>query len=272
MLCEKYHLSVIKHKGNRSHHYAEWKAEKENRPTKRSLVIDDVEYAISTSTTKTQFLKALKNMGYTIREGKYISLKPQSGERAFRLHKLTKDGRYDMSIIEQRLYERRYSQFESPRHTSPYKYYYKGDLNKARKLTSFKALYVHYMFLLGVIPNQKPAPKLSYYLKQDLLKLDQITEEVTFLSKKKINTIEELEFSLKETNIQKHSLENERKCIYGKIKRCRNADSKALVLQQDVETMTEQIKSLRKEVVLYERIKKRSEDMKSKIKYYSELE
>lgn len=271
MLCEKYQLSVIKHKSNRSCHYAEWKAEKENRPTKRSLVIDDVEYAISISANKTQFLKALKDRGYTIKEGKYISLKPQGGERAFRLHKLTKDGRYDMSIIEQRFYERRYAQFESPIHTSSNKYRYKGDLNKAKKLTGFKALYIHYMFLLGVIPNQKPAPKVSYYLKQDLLKLDQITEEVTFLSKKNINTIEELESSLKETNIQKHSLENERKCIYGKIKRCRNAVSKAL-LQQDVETMTDQIKSLRKEVVLYERIKKRSEDMKSKIKHYSELE
>ena len=59
--------------------------------------------------------------------------------------------------------------------------------------------------------------------------------------------------------------------MYGKIKRCRNAESKTL-LQQDVESMTEQIKSLRKEVVLYERIKKRSEDMKSKIKYYTEQE
>lgn len=271
MLCEKYQLSVIKHKSNRSCHYAEWKAEKENRPTKRSLVIDDVEYAISISANKTQFLKALKDRGYTIKEGKYISLKPQGGERAFRLHKLTKDGRYDMSIIEQRFYERRYAQFESPIHTSSNKYRYKGDLNKAKKLTGFKALYIHYMFLLGVIPNQKPAPKVSYYLKQDLLKLDQITEEVTFLSKKNINTIEELESSLKETNIQKHSLENERKCIYGKIKRCRNANSKAL-LQQDVETMTEQIKSLRKEMVLYERIKNRSVDMKAKIKYYAEQE
>ena len=264
-LCEKYQLSVIEDKSSHSRHYAEWKAEKENRPTKRSLVVEDVEYAISKSTTKKQFLKALKDMGYSIREGKYISLKPQGGERAFRLHKLTKDGRYDMSIIEQRLYERRYAQFESPAHISPKKYYYKGDLNKARKLTGFKALYVHYMFILGVIPHQRPAPKVHYYLKQDLLKLDQITEEVTFLAKKNINTIEELESCLEKTNTQKRSLEKERKCVYGKIKRCRNAESKTL-LQQDVETMTEQIKSLRKEVVLYERIKDRSLKMKSIIK------
>lgn len=271
MLCEKYQLSVIEDKSHQSHHYAEWKAEKENRPTKRSLVVEDVEYAISMSTTKKQFLKTLKNMGYLIREGKHISLKPQGGEKAFRLHKLTKDGRYDMSIIEQRLYERRYAQFESPTHTAAKKYYYKGDLSKARKLTGFKALYVHYMFLLGVIPNQRSAPKVHYYLKQDLLKMDQITEEVTFLSKKNINTLEELEVNLEETHSRKRSLENERKCVYGKIKRCRNVESKAL-LQQDVETMTEQIKSLRKEVMLYERIKKRSEDMKAKLKYYSEQE
>lgn len=260
-LCEKYQLSVIEHQSNHSRHYAEWKAEKENRPTKRSLIIEDVEYAISISTTRNKFLKSLKDMGYAIRYGKYISLKPQGSERAFRLHNLTKDGRYDMSVIEQRLYERRYAQFEAPVHVSPKRYHYKGNLNNAKKLTGFKALYIHYMFVLGVIPEQKTKPKVHYYLKQDLLKLDQITEEVTFLSRKNINTIEELETNLEETNIQKHSLENERKCIYGKIKRCRSADSKEL-LQQDVETMTAQIKSLRKEVVLYERIKKRSLKMK----------
>src|SRR5699024_9628950 len=64
-LCEKYQLSVIEDKSSHSRHYAEWKAEKEKRPTKRSLVIDDVEYAISISTSRKQFLKALKDMGYS---------------------------------------------------------------------------------------------------------------------------------------------------------------------------------------------------------------
>lgn len=260
-LCEKYQLSVIEHQSNHSRHYAEWKAEKENRPTKRSLIIEDVEYAISISSTKNQFIKTLRSMGYFIRQGKYVSLKPQGSERAFRLHKLTKDGRYNMSIIEQRLYERHHAHFESPVHLPSKKYYYKGDLSQARKLTGFKALYVHYMFLLGIIPNQRTRPKIHYYLKQDLLKLDQITEEITLLSKKNINTMEELEFNLEETEGKKVQSENERKCIYGKIRRCRNADTKIL-LQQDVKTMTEQIKSLRKEVMIYERIKKRSLKMK----------
>lgn len=260
-LCEKYQLSVIEHQSNHSRHYAEWKAEKENRPTKRSLIIEDVEYAISISSTKNQFIKTLRSMGYFIRQGKYVSLKPQGSERAFRLHKLTKDGRYDMSVIEQRLYERHHAHFESPVHLPSKKYYYKGDLSQARKLTGFKALYVHYMFLLGIIPNQRTRPKIHYYLKQDLLKLDQITEEITLLSKKNINTMEELEFILEETEGKKAQSENERKCIYGKIRRCHNADTKIL-LQQDVKTMTEQIKSLRKEVMIYERIKKRSLKMK----------
>lgn len=260
-LCEKYQLSVIEHQSNHSRHYAEWKAEKENRPTKRSLIIEDVEYAISISSTKNQFIKTLRSMGYFIRQGKYVSLKPQGSERAFRLHKLTKDGRYDMSVIEQRLYERHHAHFESPVHLPSKKYYYKGDLSQARKLTGFKALYVHYMFLLGIIPNQRTRPKIHYYLKQDLLKLDQITEEITLLSKKNINTMEELEFILEETEGKKAQSENERKCIYGKIRRCRNADTKIL-LQQDVKTMTEHIKSMRKEVMIYERIKKRSLKMK----------
>lgn len=65
------------------------------------------------------------------------------------------------------------------------------------------------------------------------------------------------------------SLVRERRCVYNKIRRCRNPDTKEK-LQRDVSTLSEEIKELRKEVKLYENIKVRSLSMKDKLSKINE--
>ena len=60
-------------------------------------------------------------------------------------------------------------------------------------------------------------------------------------------------------------------CLYNKVKRCHDIETKDN-LQQQIDSLTNQIKSLRKEVVLYERIKKRSKIMEDKMKQINEPE
>lgn len=262
-LCEKYKLSIITDKKDKSIHYSEWKQLEQRKPTKRKLIAEDVDYAISKSRSKKEFFDNLRNMGYSIKIGKYVSLRPRNAERSFRMHKLTNDSYYDMQKVMERIYQNSKVHFvePSPAHTTKP---LRGSIKSAKKITGFKALYFRYMYLLGVIPNHAPKQKVHFYLKQDLLKLDQITEEITFLAKKNINTIEELESSLGIATERKSYLENERKSTYGKIKRCRNPDSKSL-MEIDIKDMTNELKALRKEVVLYERIKKRSLKMRETI-------
>lgn len=79
------------------------------------------------------------------------------------------------------------------------KYVFKGDLSKQRKITGFRALYISYMYAMGVIPKQAPTNKrVSFLLKEDLRYMDQITKEVTLLGKNHINTIEELDAAQEE--------------------------------------------------------------------------
>ena len=144
-------------------------------------------------------------------------------------------------------------------------YRYHGNLKNARKLTGFCALYFRYMYMLGVLPKQAPHKRqVHFLLREDLLKIDKITEKVTLLGKKKINNITELETCEYFVKERLNELIKQRRCIYNKIRRCRNTETKEM-LQQDVATLSKEIKQLRKEVVLYEGIKERSVSMKSKL-------
>ena len=75
----------------------------------------------------------------------------------------------------------------------------------------------------------------------------------------------------KQTQTSKNDLEKQRRCLYNKVKRCHDIETKDN-LQQQIDSLTNQIKSLRKEVVLYERIKTRSKIMEDKMKQINEPE
>lgn len=103
--------------------------------------------------------------------------------------------------------------------------------------------------------------------------MDKITRESTLLGKQQINTLEELEQKENEVNVKLENLVKERRCLYNKVKRCRKLETKTM-LQQDIETLSNEIKELRKEVRLYGDIKKRSTVMKDKLEkiYKEEME
>lgn len=60
-LCKEYSLSVIQNpQKGKPKHYAEWEAERESKPTWRGLIREDMDKAISTSMTFTQFIASPK--------------------------------------------------------------------------------------------------------------------------------------------------------------------------------------------------------------------
>lgn len=272
-LCRKYQLSVIDNPKKKSMHYAEWQAEKQHRPTWRSAIREDVDYAISHSMTMKQFYQNLEKQGYEIKYGKHIAVRPPIKERFVRLRSLTSDGHYTEENIKERILTNSIIKWDSIQDdTKTRHYHYKGDMKKARKLTGFRALYFHYMYKMGILPKNAPNKKrVHFLLKEDLRYMDRITEETTLLCKKKINTLDDLEQHEVIAQSRLDNLIKERRCIYNKIRRCRNPDSKAK-LQQDVVVLSAEIKSLRKEVVLYESIRHRSVAMKQNLQVVKEQE
>ena len=81
-LCREHGLSVVESPGRGgARHHAEWRAEREGRPTWRSLVKADVDEAVGRAASMRQFHANLRAMGYDVKVGKDISVRPPGKER-----------------------------------------------------------------------------------------------------------------------------------------------------------------------------------------------
>ena len=274
-LCRKYRLSVIENPQLKGSHYSQWNAEKKHELTWRDFIKEDVDFAIAHSMSMKQFYRHLQELGYHIKYGKHVAIKPKNKERYVRLRSLDKLGNYTTDKIEERIYEQKFVKFQSlnmPKQKTK-RFYYHGNIKDNKcKITGFKALYFRYLYLLGVLPKNAPHKKrVHFLLRDDLRQLDHITKEVTLISKKNITNLSELEANQYFASDKLENLIKERRCIYNKIRRCKSPDKKEM-LQQDVETLSLQIKDLRKEVVLYEGIKVRSISIKQKLQQIHEEE
>ncbi len=71
---------------------------------------------------------------------------------------------------------------------------YKGSFRAVPRATGFRALYFHYCYLLGIFPKNRPKSnkRLHFLLREDLIKLDAISEEMKLLAGHRIDTGEQL--------------------------------------------------------------------------------
>ena len=191
-LCRKYKLFVIdtENSNHVAKPYAEWLAEKNNQPTWRTAIRQDVDEAIQQSLTWRQFLSAMERKGYEVRMGrKYPVLRPPGKERFVRFKTLGK--RYTPEAIQTRiLYPQNYRPYVEKAPSVQHGRLHSGK-KPHRKLTGLRALYYRYLYELGALPRKPRRP--SYVVRQDAYKLDQRIRQMEFLSKHNIDTLAQLE-------------------------------------------------------------------------------
>lgn len=273
-ICKKFGLSVIENpKCGKTKHYGEWKAEQDGRPTWRGIIKADVDEAISKALTDKQFFYLLRQKGYTIKQGKDITVRPQGKERGLKLARNLGD-EYTYDTICKKIVANTRS--SPPEKKEPSKIIFMklhGPLNKHRKYKGLRALYLQYCFKLGILPKDKsisPA-RLHFLLKEDLAKLDNINKETKLLCMNKIDTSQQLFSYQNQQQEQMNSLISKRKHLRYKLRSVHSDDDKSL-LKSEISKFTAEIGKLRKEVVLCDHIAKRSEVMKEKLKIIKEDE
>ena len=102
-LCRERGLSVVESPAaGRTRHYAEWAAERAGRPTWRGLIREDVDEAIARATSLRQFYRNLGAIGYEVKVGKDVSVRPPGRERFVRLARNFGPG-YTQEAIAQRI-------------------------------------------------------------------------------------------------------------------------------------------------------------------------
>lgn len=276
-LCREYGLSVIENiQYGKSKQYGEWRAEQEQRPTWRGFIKADIDEAIRMSLTEKQFFRHLEEKGYEIKIGKDISVRPQGKERFVRLMRNFGE-EYSIENIRRRIL----SQYipEKPlaapeRKTRHYRM--QGSMKTVRKITGFRALYFHYCYKLGIFPKDRPQnrKRLHFLLREDLLKLNNISQEVRLLVRHKIDTAEQLSLYKNGLEVQIEKLSAERKALYKKQRtvKCQSDPKLAEAVKKEIDGLTEQLKNLRREVHLCDDIAQRSGVITEKLKAVREDE
>lgn len=211
----------------------------------RKIIRYDVDAVLSYARSLQQFKEGLEEIGYVVNlTGKHWTLKHPQSKRAFRFYKLSRDNRYDEEHLMERINNNYLFPMQQVADIVPCKEY----PHDYTKLKGIKVLYFKYCYALGIIrPKETKQHYPSPQLRKDLIYMDKITSENTFVGKHNLETIEDvLAF--------KHSVEklitqwsNQRRSIYNKIKRTHDPERKQQLIQ-DKDILTSKIAHGKKKI------------------------
>lgn len=244
-LCKQHGLSVIE--ANRSdpvgRPYPQWLAERENRPTWKAAIQQDIDSVIAQVLTWNQFVRGLEEKGYTLRMNrKYITLQPPGKARPVRFKTLGKN--YTPEAIRRRIL---YPQSQRPAGEKilPPGLYAVILEQPGKHYSGLRGLYVSYLFQVGVLPRKPRYP--SYAVREDIRKLDQRIEQMEFIFEHEIEDRGQLTTIRQTAEAEIDKLTKERKRLYR-----REPDSPR------IEELTAQLKEQRKTVRICKRIEEHS--------------
>ena len=269
-LCREYGLSVIQNpQPGKSKHYGEWRAEQEQRPTWRGLIRSDIDEVIRQSMTERQFFENLHKKGYEVKVGKDISVRPPGKDRFVRLARNFGED-YTLESIRIRILEQSRPARPLPEPAPKIKRYrLSGNWKDRKKVTGFRALYLHYCYLLGVFPKtrQQNKRRLHFLLREDLIKLDAITQEARLLGTNHIDTAQQLSSYKENLETRIDSLTMLRKQLYRRQRTVavKSDEAASQQVKTEIDSLSKELKQLRWEVKLCSDIEIRSGIMQEHI-------
>lgn len=259
-ICAEYGLSVIENPG-KGKSYAEWKAEQEGRPTIRGQIKEELDEVIKCSYTMKQFWEILAKRGYVIcrrrPQYEYTSFIPPYGTKQVRLDKLGPE--YTEEAISERIRMGR----NGIRNFDASKIDHNDWLKKYEpiKLKGFKVLYYHYLYLFGKIRKKETPQRISFYMREELIKFDRYQKQFHFLMDNDIETIEQL-------NVFKESAESKIKELTLNRSRLYNKPD----AKPEIEKINKELRELRKDVRTCKNIFEDSERIQEHQNYVVQLE
>lgn len=253
-LCAERGLSVVEGGApGRSQHYSEWADARSGKQTWRSLVKADVDEAIAHAATERQLWSNLAALGYEVKRGKDISVRPPGKERFVRLARNFGEG-YTAEGIRGRILENRHPQAPAVHRRSS------SSPTKRRPAPrgSLMALYRQWMYLLGAY--RKGTARPHFLIREDVRHMERIGEELRLLAREGIETASQLSDYASATEGRIGSLLAERNELRREARRHRRAPDNARM-----EEIADELKRLRKEARMCASIQERSKTLPERI-------
>lgn len=205
----------------------------EGKPTIRGQVREELDEVIKSSYTMQIFWKELKQRGYVVhRKGeniKYISIIPPFGKRPIRLDKLGTE--YTEAAIMERITAERNGIRTMPPSQRRKTYKYNENLKTVprKKLKGFQALYFHYLYLFKKIRKKQTPQKVSFFMRDEIIKFERYQKQFKFLYNNGIETAEQLQAYQTEQEQQIENLTETRQNLYNERN---NTDEQGEISQQ----------------------------------------
>lgn len=269
-ICEKYGL-YYNPKPNRSKvssYY--YNMEKAGAPTPHNNLREVIDYAISCSRSLADFDHILTKLGYKhclSESHKYWTIRPIGKQKSIRLRTLGEDYTNDRIIQRIQLNARgiKVTPFQkASRPARQYRLPTRG--HRIKKVGGLYGLYLYYCYRLGTLPRYKKQDPVQLHplLREDLAKLNKISQETKLLARENISTDVEL-FSYKASvTKQITDLTAERELLRKKL-RTKLPDSELSKVKAEIAEITDKLKTLRKEITLCDDIAERSKVMEQKL-------
>ena len=269
-ICLEHKLSIVENpKLHQSPKYLT-KKDEAGMPTRYNNARKAIDEAIAMSHNLKQFQYELGVMGYHSNfspNRKYATVTPKGSEKPIRTYRLGEE--YTKEKILERLTANRDNIVFKPFQPKTYivrQYRLSTRENKIQKVGGLYGLYLYYCYRLGYLPkhNQKQqnTARLHYLLKDDLMKLDTLTKQVTLLGKHQIGTDEQL-FSYKQSvESEIKTLTADRTHLRNEIRKVNITDERLSEAKEKISEISGRLKELRKEVKLCDGIAERSGVMK----------
>ena len=131
---------------------------------------------------------------------------------------------------------------------------------KQRKLTGLQRLFLHYQYVLKIIPRDNRthlSPEYKKELREAVKKLDEISQQTIILCTNSINTIDELNVYVDDLQVQLNSLEKQRTRYRNDIRKYNDISMKN-ELKEKAKALTPQISKLKRNLALCQKIEERS--------------
>ena len=272
-LCREYGLSVIAQpEKNPRKHISEWQAERAGEQTWRSIIREDMDYAIRYSMTMEQFYAAMRKKGYIFEQrGSFLRVKALGMKRFVRLQSLGKG--YTETAIRQRILRHRYPEVEPRQPKKPTKRYtIQGDF-RLSKIT-WKGLRTLYFFYLRKLREANSHPKQSYpfVLKEDLRHLDALSEQSKFLFRYKLDTGEQVQTLQETLTEQLEKLQSERTELYNERRRTGTTEERKQEIEDRLKALSDTNRQLRRDLKLCSDVLLRSAEIAEKKRLLQEQE
>ena len=233
-----------------------WLDEQSGKPTRYNIYRADVREAVNGSRTVEMMERYLRRKGYlTDFTGKHWKIRLPQYQHFTRLDTL--DEHWTPENIMRGLGAR--ASFGNKRPTVNFAPELPEELRvyvPFQRTSHTYRLFLYWEYQLGILPKGTTYQPTSPFLKEELRKLDEITAQVDYLAKTRIETLDDLLSAREALQGEMDELTNQRKYLQNKIRRASPAEKEEL--RAEKQAVTAQITACRKKLKLNVGVEERS--------------